>query len=530
MRRDRCVLVVGGALLLALSIGNAALAQKQGGTLKVAHFDSPPSMSMLEESTVAANRPMMGVFNNLVVFDQRVPQNSPKSIVPDLATSWSWSEEGTELTMPLRQGVKWHDGKPFTAKDVVCTWDLLTGKSAEKLRINPRKSWYDNLQEISTKGDFEVTFHLKRPQPSFLSLMASGWSPIYPCHVSPREMRTHPIGTGPFKFVEFRPNQSITVVRNPDYWKKGHPYLDGIEWDVIKDMSTRTLAFIAGREDLIFGVTTPVLKQVNSDAPQAICVEATANVNRNLIVNRDKPPFDNADIRRAMSLTLDRKAFTDILYEGKAYPGAAMEPPPDGLWGVPPEMLKALPGYGPDVEKSRAEARSLMQKAGYGPDKRLPIKVSARNVSYYRDPAVILIDQLKQIYIDGELETLDTTQWYPMLMRKDYSVGMNITESEVDDPDTQFYENFVCGAHRNYTNYCNKEVDELVDQQSRETDLDKRRKLVWEIQKKLVEDDARPVIFYPTGVTCMQPQLKGLTIMVNSIYNGSRFEDLWLDN
>ncbi len=165
MRRDRCVLVVGGALLLALSIGNAALAQKQGGTLKVAHFDSPPSMSMLEESTVAANRPMMGVFNNLVVFDQHVPQNSPKSIVPDLATSWSWSEEGTELTMPLRQGVKWHDGKPFTAKDVVCTWDLLTGKSAEKLRINPRKSWYDNLQEISTKGDFEVTFHLKRPSP-----------------------------------------------------------------------------------------------------------------------------------------------------------------------------------------------------------------------------------------------------------------------------------------------------------------------------------------------------------------------------
>ncbi len=184
-----------------------------------------------------------------------------------------------------------------------------------------------------------------------------------------------------------------------------------------------------------------------------------------------------------MSLTLDRKAFIDILYEGKAYPGAAMEPPPDGLWGVPPEMLKTLPGYGPDVEKSRAEARSLMQKAGYGPDKRLPIKVSARNVSYYRDPAVILIDQLKQIYIDGELETLDTTQWYPMLMRKDYSVGMNITESEVDDPDTQFYENFVCGAHRNYTNYCNKEVDELVDQQSRETDLDKRRKLVWEIQR-----------------------------------------------
>jgi peptide/nickel transport system substrate-binding protein len=170
-----------------------------------------------------------------------------------------------------------------------------------------------------------------------------------------------------------------------------------------------------------------------------------------------------------------------------------------------------------------------MQKAGYGPDKRLPLKVSARNVSYYRDPAVILIDQLKQIYIDGELDAVDTTQWYPMLMRKDYGVGMNITESEADDPDTQFYENFVCGAQRNYSNYCSKEVDALVDQQSRETDLNKRRKLVWEIQRKLIEEDARPVIFYPTGVTCWQPALKGMISMVNSIYNGSRFEDLWLD-
>jgi peptide/nickel transport system substrate-binding protein len=155
--------------------------------------------------------------------------------------------------------------------------------------------------------------------------------------------------------------------------------------------------------------------------------------------------------------------------------------------------------------------------------------VSTRDVSYYRDPAVILIDQLKQIFIDGELEPVDTVNWYPKVMRKDYTVGMNITESEVDDPDPQFYENYVCGAQRNYTGYCNKEVDALVERQSRETDPGKRRQLVWEIEKKLVLDDARPVIFYPHGVVCRQPQVKGLTLQVNSIYNGSRFEDLWLD-
>src|SRR5271166_4647941 len=189
MRRDLRVLAAVGALLFAFSAADAALAQKRGGILKIGHFDSPASMSMLEESTLAVNRPMMGVFNNLVMFDQQVAQNSPQSIVPDLATEWSWNEEGTELTMPLRHGVKWHDGQPFTAKDVECTWDLLTGSGNDKLRINPRKSWYDNLDAVTTNGDFEVTFRLKRPQLSFLTLLASGWSPVYPCHVPARDMR-----------------------------------------------------------------------------------------------------------------------------------------------------------------------------------------------------------------------------------------------------------------------------------------------------------------------------------------------------
>ena len=127
--------------------------------------------------------------------------------MPDLAESWSWDAAKTQLNFNLRHGVKWHDGKPFTAADVKCTWDLLQGKATEKLRLNPRKSWYRNLDEVTTNGDDEVTFHLKRPQPSLLALLASGLSPVYPCHVPPAQMRQHPIGTGPFKFVEFKPNE-----------------------------------------------------------------------------------------------------------------------------------------------------------------------------------------------------------------------------------------------------------------------------------------------------------------------------------
>jgi peptide/nickel transport system substrate-binding protein len=530
MKRDLCVLAAVGSLSLALFAADAAFAQKSGGILKLGHFDSPASMSMLEESTQAVNRPMSGVFNNLVMYKQDVPQNSMKSIVPELATSWSWNEEGTELTFPLRQGVKWHDGKPFTAADVKCTFDLLMDKTAEKLRINPRKSWYANVAEVTTNGDYEASVHLKRPQPSFIALLATGWSPIYPCHVPPRDMRKHPIGTGPFKFVDFKPNQSITVTRNPDYWKPGRPHLDGIEYTIIKDVSTRLLSFLSGKDDVYFGVTIPQLKDVKNQAPDAICDMFTGNVPRNLIVNRDVPPFDNPDVRRAMSLTLDHKAFIDILTEGQGDIGAVMQPPPDGLWGMPPELLRTLPGYAPDVEKNRAEARTLMEKLGYGPDKHLAVTVSTRNLAPYRDPAVILIDQLKQIYIDGELNPLDTTQWYPMLARKDYKIAMNITETAVDDPDPAFYENYVCGAMRNYTGYCNPALDKMIDEQSAMSDVAKRKQIVWTIEKKLAEDDARPILFYPRAANCHYPKVKGLVTQVNSIYNGQRFEDLWLDN
>src|SRR5712671_265228 len=527
----RSVAVAGG-LLTAMAAAEPALAQKPGGILRLSHFDSPASMSILEESTVAALRPAMGVFNNLVIYKQDVPQASLQSIVPDLATSWSWNEEGTELTFPLRQEVKWHDGKPFTAKDVKCTWDLLQGMTSDKLRVNPRKSWYRNLEEVTVNGDYEVTFRLNRPQPAFLALLASGWSPVYPCHVAPRDMRTRPIGTGPFKFVEFKANEVIRVTRNPDYWKEGRPYLDGIEWTIIKDVSTRNLAFIAGKVDLYspHNITIPIVKDIKSQAPQAICEVAPTNVNRTLIINRDKPPFDNTDLRRAMSLTLDRKAFIDIIAEGQGDIGGTMLPAPEGVWSMPPEMLKTLPGYDPDVAKNRTEARTIMQKLGYGPDKRIAVTVSTRNIPPYRDAAVILIDQLKEIYIDGVLEPVDTTQWYPRIMRKDFTVGLNVSESAVDDPDQQFYENYVCTAERNYTGYCNPEVDKLVDQQSAESDNAKRKQLVWEIERRLAEDGARPVIFYPRQATCRYPQVKGMTMMVNSIYNGYRYEDLWLDN
>jgi peptide/nickel transport system substrate-binding protein len=526
--------VVIAAVSLAASVALAApaFAQKSGGTLRISHRDNPPSASIHEEATISVVQPFMAVFNNLVVFDPKEKVNSPDKIVPDLAESWKWSDDQTRLTFKLHQGVKWHDGKPFTSKDVKCTWDALIGgdDKSDLIRKNPRKVWYINLKEVTLNGDHEVTFVLGRPQPSFMSMLAAGYSPVYACHAQGRDMRSKPLGTGPFKVVDFKRNESIKLVKNQDYFKKGKPYLDAIDWKIVPNRSTRVLGFVAGEFDMTFDsdITPPMLSDVKAQKADAVCEGRPSNVNQNILINPDSPPFNKPELRRALVLAIDQKPFNDILFQGHAMSGAAMLPPPYGVWGMPKEMLVTLPGFG-DVEKGRADARKIMEGLGYSKDKPLRIKVATRNIAIYRDPAVILIDQLKSIYIEAELEAIDTTVWYTKIQRKDYQIGMNLTGLGVDDPDTAFYENFYSTSDRNYTAYKNPEIDKLIDQQSAELDREKRKKLVWEIERKLAEDGARPVIVHNLGNTCWDPKVKGVLLQHNSIYNGWRFEDIWLD-
>lgn len=523
--------IAAALVAAALVVPGAAFAQKQGGTLRMYIWDNPPSASIHEEATVSTVTPFMSVYNNLVLYDQHKKLNSVDGIRPELATSWAWNEDKTRLTFKLREGVTWHDGKPFTAKDVACTMDLLQDKRADQFRKNPRKGWWQNLKEVQVISDYEVVFQLNRPQASFLSLFATGYNPVYPCHVSAADMRTKPIGTGPFKMAEFKSNESVKLVRNANYWRKGHPYLDGIDWRVISNRSTRALAFVAGEFDMTFSLdlTVALTKDIQAQLPNAICELQPTNQSFNLLINREAPPFNDPRIRTALALALDRKAFVDIITDGKGKIGGVMLAGPEGLWGMPPELVSALPGYSPDVEKNRAQARAIMEGLGYGPGRPLKVKVATRNIPLYRDPAVILIDQLRTIYVEGELDVIDTSVWFSKVARGEYSVGMNLTAAALDDPDVSLYENYACGSERNYTKYCNPDVEKLVDQQSREADLAKRRSLVWEVEKRLAEDVARPIIAQGIAGVCWQPYVKGFVLHHNGLYNNWRFDDVWLD-
>jgi peptide/nickel transport system substrate-binding protein len=285
-----------GAAAFVLAAGmitsTAALAQKSGGILRTYNSSNPPSASIIEEATVATAFAFAPIFNNLVIFDQAEPINKPEVIRPELAESWAWDATNTRLTMKLRQGVKWHDGKPFTSADVKCTWDRILGKDKDAFRKNPRALWWSNIKEIEIKGDHEFAFVLERPQAAFLSLLASNMSPVYSCHVPTRDMRVRPIGTGPFKFVAFEANNVIRMERNKEYWREGRPYVDGIDIRIIGNRSTRLLAFSANEFDITFvaDVTAPLVGDVMSRSPQATCQLVPSGVSTNLLVNREKPP------------------------------------------------------------------------------------------------------------------------------------------------------------------------------------------------------------------------------------------------
>ena len=189
----------------------------------------------------------------------------------------------------------------------------------------------------------------------------------------------------------------------------------------------------------------------------------------------------------------------------------------------------SLTGYGPETEKNLAEAQAIMQKLGYSDAKPLQIKIQTRNLPTYRDPAVILTDQLKKIYIVGELDILDTPRWYARLQRKDYTIGLNITGVSVDDPDGNIVENYSCKSERNYTQYCNAEVDRLLAAQSRELDKEKRQENGLGHRadagrgRRAARDPAR------SAGNCWQPHVKNFKPHDNSQYNNLRFEDVWLD-
>jgi peptide/nickel transport system substrate-binding protein len=510
----------------------AAPAAKSGGVLNVAQReDTPQGFAIHESSTISTTWPAMPCFSNLVLFDPLKQRESVETVVGELAEKWSWQDNYRNLVFFLRRNVKWHDGQPFTSRDVKFTFDMLreAPDAAAKLRINPRKDWYVNVQNIETPDPYTVIFHLERPQPAMLLMLASGYTPIYAAHVPPAQYRTACVGTGPYKVKEWRKGEFIEYVKNPDYFVKGRPHLDGIKYIVIKERGTRVAALQAGQVDVAFPGDTSktTAEQLKKAVPQMVVTRAAENVNENMIMNTKKPPFDNPKVRIAVSQAIDRRGLNQAVHQGGATIGISMPSPPWGVWGLPEKDVNALIGYGKTADE-KAKAKKLMAETGYTPDKPVKVEIVTRAIAIYVDMASFIINELKQIGIDASLKQIETAQWHAMATRGEYQIGANLTGIGIDDPDANFYENFACGSPRNYTFYCNEQIAAMIDRQSAEIDPKKRLAMVWEIERKLEEEASRPTLIWRVDNFAHWPQVKNL-IPHNNFYNYGRMQEVWLD-
>ncbi|OWT58959.1 ABC transporter substrate-binding protein [Candidimonas nitroreducens] len=517
--------------IFGIAICSSSMAQKRGGTLHAPLRDNPPSASVAEETTSSTLVPFMPIFNNLVVFDQLAKKSLPSNIKPDLAEHWKWSDDGKVLTFELAHGVKWHDGVPFTSADVKCTWDTIRGVRDGGWRKNPRKSWYENLKDVVTHGDYEVSFVLDHPQPSLLSFLASGFSPVYPCHVDGQTMRTHPIGTGPFKLVEYRRNREVKLVRNPDYFKKGKPYLDAIEYRVIPNEGTRTLAFVSGQLDMTWAdVSLDGEKNIKAQQPDALCDLAALFTLGELIYNPNEVALKDDRLRRAIMLAIDRKALAQVMTQGHAVATGIFMPPPAGSWGLTTEEMKGLPGFDPDVEKNREAARKLMEQMGYSSEHHKQLKLMVVNRPAHVTPATLLADQLRKIFIDVTLDAVDISVWGQRVTRRaGYQFTLWSAAPAIDNPDVILFEQLSCKSSRNYSNYCDSKTQEMIEQQSQIADQEKRLELVHAIDRRIAQQAARPALFTSYLGVCQYPYVKNAVRATNSIYNTYRFEDVWLN-
>jgi peptide/nickel transport system substrate-binding protein len=530
--------VLGVALVVFLlatpAAGQAPASRegKHGGVLRLVHReDLPQGFAIHETATNSVTWPAMPCYSNLVIFDQLKPIGRLETIVPELAERWSWQDNYRNLVFFLRKDARWHDGQPVTSKDVKFTFDLVReAKDAPtKLRLNPRKEWYANVDAIEAPDAHTVVFRLKRPQPSLLAMLASGYSPVLPAHVPLAEHRSRCVGSGPFKFKEWKRGQYVELAKNPDYFVKGRPYLDGVRYIVVVERGTRVAALQTGQVDVAFpgDTTVAIAEQLRASVPRMTFTETATNVSENLLLNTKRPPFDNVKVRRAVSLAIDRLAYVKAVHAGSAIVGAAMAPKPWGAWGLPQKDTVQLPGYGKG-EEEKVRARRLLAEAGFGPANPLKVELSTRAIAIYLDFASFVISEFKQVGVDAALKQIETAQWHPLATRREFQIAANLTGLGVDDPDANFYENYACGSSRNYGDYCDERVMRLIEQQSQETDPQKRLQLVWQIQKKLEEDGARPTMGWRVDRFAHHPYVKNL-IPNQVTYNCCRLQEVWLD-
>ena len=526
----RLWLLLTGLIVLALPMAAHASAAepggikpKTGGILIQACDKEPPSLDPQQEGTIYMLIYVASQYNGLLQFD---PLDNTK-IVGDLAKSWKFSGDGRTITFKLHEGVKWHDGKPFTAEDVLYT--LRRTKDPPKGITSPRKIQFASIEKMEAPDANTFVLTTKVPNPSILGVLAQGWTVILPKHVMEAKggMKKDVVGTGPFKFKKYIRGTSYEVVKNPDYFIKGRPYLDGIKWYVVPDMSAYVVAFKTHQINLLAGIPNIYKSHVEEikAAVKGVQVQTEQLVVQNVLwMNTEKKPWDDIRVRKAAWLAVDRQAANTVLAEGDGSHGLMLAP--EGKWGLPTAEIMKLPGYRQPKGEDLAEAKKLMAEAGYAAG--VDVVMDSRVGDTDERRATFLKDQLGKIGIRAKIQLNELAKMYQIINAYTYNCVAYPNALAIDDPDDCFSRYWLPGALWNRARLKDPKLDEMHAKQSQTVDVAQRKKLVRELEDYVIAQYPAVVLYWTTQYGCAWPEVKNWKLGYG-IYNNLKYQDVWLD-
>jgi len=502
-----------------------AEAPKRGGTLTYAVTAEPPSTDCHAITTYAAVHVLAPHYSLLLKVDQ---DNYPK-LKPDVAESWTVSEDGLTYAFKIRPNVVFHDGTPLTSRDVKANFDRIRKPAAGLVSI--RQALFEDIVSIEAPDPATVLFKLKAPDASFLGNLALP----YNCLFSADRLAQDPafpaktvMGSGPFVFVEHRAGSHWTGKRFDRYWDKGKPYLEGFRAVFIKSTAVVN-ALQGGQIQAEFRSISPGERvQLLGSLKERIAVQESPWVCKiDLLFNTQAKPFDDLRVRQALSMAVDRWAGSEGLSKGTIVKPVGGPLLPGSPLALTPEQLVELPGFGRDPEKSRGEARRLLAEAGV-PD--LKFKLVNRNVSHPFTPVgVYLIDQWRRIGLTVEHLQLDVSPQKVTIANGDYTVAIDAFCADSDDPKPLLLPYLSKErSPRNVTRNSNPVLDALYDRFNAATDEAQRIALAAEMQRQIITDaNSVPVIWY-SRIVAHVPQMKGWRITPSHFANQD-LADVWLD-
>jgi peptide/nickel transport system substrate-binding protein len=527
-RSQVSIVLLSLVVVMGLWAAPIAMAQEKpryGGHLNVALAGDPPSLDMHQETTFMVQIPMAPAYNNLVEFD---PHNYP-NIVGDLAKSWTVSDDHLSYTFTLHEGVKFHDGSELTSADVKASFDRII--FSQEGVVAPRRSYYEAVKSIEAPGRYTVVFRLHYPSPSFLSMLANPYNWILAKKYLDQDVgyyKAQEVGTGPFKLKNYVRGSYIELERNPNYWKKGLPYLDGITYFIIKDTSARAKAIRSGRTDVEFrGLPPSDVDAMKAQMGDKIVVTyPRALFNWGVGVNVDRKPLDDERVRKALTLAIDRYDMAKTLapLSGLETVGGLMHPDtPGALSG---EELQALPGYGKDHEANLREAKRLLAEAGYADG--FETVLTNRNVKLpYIDLGVYLISSWKKIGVEAEHKLEETATWSQTRITRDFELLLDPYGSTmIGDPD-ELMVKFITGGSNNYSRFSEPAADALFAQQKTELNAQKRIQLVKEMQKAILQKAWWIPTLWWTRAEARSARIRNYEPLPGHHQN-RRLEDVWL--